>query len=613
MDLDRPAALANPWLHSIATVLPLAPHEEAPYTLGEAVAELGSYARAVADVDWGKHTAGKNRESLRREINAQFARLGPRLRNKFETAVAAILATPDGHAIAEQAAAFATAWSHADAIQDGFRDLCDVARNPAATTRSLRRLSALTASQIGPAAVGSLSVLTSVANILIDSRENLSRFRHETLPDPISEEWRLAKAEERLVSIPEGHAVVWMAYFRASVGGMRTRLGPITFLRPDWALPSDSEHNLFPEREELHAISDHVYWLREMNEEDLNNGHRIALVRVDLGMRQVAGAIQEARRRVEAVLSVAVASGGVSWMNTGSATVLLDGQPQWETYGGPARELPHHEDNYGVGATGSLLTHFTEQLQDAFDREPMPEPLIEALTAIRESRMTDHRDVSLGASGITPRVATALEDHAMELISFSLGVHATALANAVQIRRTLDAVQRITLGQLTGPLKEPWVRLNSSTIRDLERELITPEDGYRVVSISKTLARQEDLRALELTQLVRADFEDAVLTLTSPDREQALIDECQLESRLLRDRYRRVRNAINHGLPLHTTTLQSVRVYGDDTSTTAMDLALTWFKTRKPGHQILGALQTELDDLEAAIHRGESRADRDRS
>jgi hypothetical protein len=75
-----------------------------------------------------------------------------------------------------------------------------------------------------------------------------------------------------------------------------------------------------------------------------------------------------------------------------------------------------------MGATADILSSVADQLGDALTKGPMPEHLVEALTSLREARMTDHRDVLFySARRVTPRIATALEDHAMELFASATG------------------------------------------------------------------------------------------------------------------------------------------------------------------------------------------------
>ena len=578
------------WLLSVAEVLPLPYRAVPPYTLGEAVAELGAYAQAVGALKWDLYPSGKNRASLRTEIEAQSETLGKRLGASIAPLLDDLRDDTEQEAVVAAAARFSEAWHSAVAVTDAFRDLCDAAKVPRTTSRALRKLSAIIAAQVGPAAHGAFPLLSHAADALVNTEEDLTRWRDAPLPEPLTEARRLEMAKDILIAAPAGRVTVWIVYYRAIVSQMRAVAGPMTFLRADWALPNafDGELNEFPERAELREIREDVPWLDDLYVEALKEENRLALVRVDLGERQVAGAVEEARRRIDAVLSVAVEAGGVSWQSAGAATVLLDGKVRSSSFGLILRDAPAPAVSYGMGATAEILTNLTDQLGDALTKGPMPEHLVEALTSLREARMTDHRDVLLyGARRVTPRVATALEDPAMELIASVLGVHPETLAKALQRREALVQVDRRIAGQLMAPFNDAWSREHHEGRRELEQRISDYSHGPPAVSVTKAVALQAELRALPMSDLQRADLEDALAICTDPERERQLLDEMWREASLLRARHRRVRNAVNHGLPLNVTTLNSIRDYADETSGTALNIALSWFKNGEPGASLL--------------------------
>jgi hypothetical protein len=477
------------------------------------------------------------------------------------------------------------------AVTDAFRDLCDAAAVSGATSHSLRKLSAIIASQAGPAAHGAFSLLSHAADKLVDTEEHLALWNEAPLPEPLTEAHRLEMATDILVAPPTGRVVVWMVYFRAIVSRMREVTGPIVFLRADWALPNafgQGPHD-FPERAELSAIRESVRWLDELHVEALKPENRLALVRVDLGERQVAGAEEEARRRLEAVLSVAVEAGGVSWQSAGATAVMLDGKVRSSTLGLTIRKAPELEDDtYGMGATAEILSNVADYLDDALAKGPMPEHLVEALTSLREARMTDHRDVLFyNARRVTPRVATALEDHALELFASVLRVSSKELASALQHREALSQADSRIASQLMAPFNGAWSLEFHEGRQELERKIYTYSRGGVVVSTANFVALKDEIRALPMSALQRADLEDALAICTQPDRERQILEEIWRETSLLRARHRRVRNAVNHGLPLHQTTLHSVRNYADHTSATALNIALTWFKNGDSGAVLL--------------------------
>lgn len=613
----RPTATVSDWLLSVAEVLPLPHRAVPPYTLGEAVAELGDYAQVVDASEWnGERSTRKNRRSLQTEIQAQAGAIGGRLGALVAPLLGDLRDDADQEAVVAAATRFGEVWHSETAVTDAFRDLCAAAKIPGKTSAALRRLAAIVASQVGPSARGAFSLLTNAADALVNTEEQLASEPDGQMPGPLTEERRFEMAREILVAPPMGQVVVWTVYSRALLWGMREVIGPMTFLRTDWALPNAFAHKWhdFPEREELRELRENVPWLDDLHSESLERGNRLTLVRVDLGERQVAGAAEEARRRIEAIVSIAVEAGGVSWQNTGATAVLLDGKARISSRGIAVRHTrTADDDRYGIGGTGKILSTVADEFADVLAKGPMPEQLVEALTSLREARMTDHRDVSFyGARRVTPRVATALEDHAMELFASALKVPASELTTALQRREALMRADGRIAGQLMAPLDEVWSRGPNAGRDQLERKISSySRDGIRLVSVAKAVALQDEIRALPMSELNRADFEDALAICTLPDRERQLLDETWRETGLLRARHRRVRNAVNHGLPLDETTLNSIRNYAESTSKTALDIALTWFKNGEPGAALIQREEKAWTERMDRISSGLSCVDED--
>lgn len=610
----QPSASVSDWLLSVAEVLPLPHRAVPPYTLGEAVAELGDYAQAVDTAEWNSRSARKNRRSLRTEIDAQSEAIGQRLGALIVPLLDDLRDDANQEAVVAAATRFGEAWHSEMAVTSAFRDLCAAAKVSGMTSHALRKLSAIIASQVGPAAHSAFSLLSHAADALVNTEEDLARWRDAQLPEPLTEEHRLEMAKDSLVAVPVGRIVVWTVYYRALLSGMREVIGPMTFLRADWALPNAFELELhdFPERAELRGIREQVRWLEDLHVEALKPENRLTLVRIDLGERQVAGAEEEARRRVEAVISVAVEAGGVSWQSAGTAAVLFDGKVRSFSLGLTVGNAPALEDDtYGMGGTAEILSSVADQFGDALAKGPMPEHLVEALTSLREARMTDHRDVLFyGARRVTPRIATALEDHAMELFASVLRVPAAELATALQRREVLRQGDRRIVGQLMAPFNEAWLSERYEGREELERRISKySRGGTRLVSVAKAVALQGEIRALPMSELQRADLEDALVICTDPDRARLFLGEMWRETELLRSRHRRVRNAVNHGLPLHETTLNSIRSYAADTSRTALEIALNWFKNGVPGAALLQREEKAWTDQMDRIGRGISWAE----
>lgn len=590
-----PIADVSPWLVSVAEVLPRGHRDPAPYALGEAVSELAAYARALTDRSWQKSPAtAKTRASLAREIEEQTKLLGPGLRSLLDPTLGALEAAESRSDVVESAARLGDAWREEGAIDVSFDDLCAAAQSPSTTTRALRRLSTILCSQIGPAAHGPLSVLSTAAGYLIEPEEKLARQHRGALPQPLTDERRLELARDALTARPAGAVVAWLVFRRATVEDMQQTAGPMTFFRADWALPNAFGDGATPLKEEaeLREIRKHMPWMEDLYTAAQGIKHRLTLVRVDLGERKLAGALDDAQRQVGAVLSLAVEAGGVPWRDAGASALLLNGEVRGGSWGLRLDEAepPADFDSYGVGVTGTVLKDVAEQLGEALSNGPMPDQLVEALTSLGEARMTDHRAVVFyGERRVSERTATALEDHALELIAAALGVAGQSLAESLQYREALERVDRRLSNHAMAPFVGASFHEGAERARELRDLFNVQGQGLPTFSMARVLSAADDVRELPMSQLQRADFEDAIAIVTDIPSEQRALEEAWLETDLLRARLRRVRNAVNHGLPLHAATIGSVRGYADATSRTALHMAMTWFKSGRTGASVMAA------------------------
>lgn len=198
----------------------------------------------------------------------------------------------------------------------------------------------------------------------------------------------------------------------------------------------------------------------------------------------------------------------------------------------------------------------------------------------------------------------------MELIASVLKVPAPELATALQRREALSLADRRIAGQLMAPFDEAWSHGPNEGREELERKISKySRGGVRLVSFARAVALQDEIRELPMSELRRADLEEALAICTDPAREQELLEEMWRQTELLRDRHRRVRNAVNHGLPLDEITLNSVRNFADRTSRAGLDIALTWFKNGDPGAALLQREQNAWIDRMNRIGRGISCAE----
>lgn len=401
---------------------------------------------------------------------------------------------------------------------------------------------------------------------------------------------------------------VWALYERA-VSPFRLEFGDVTFLRADWVVPNAmrDDGQSFPERDELRSILNGPLWPTDLLEEALKQpSNRLVLARVHFGMRELAGAAADAIRQIDAILSIAVGSGGVSWKNTGTKATLLNGELVGGSFGRIGSPPRQFEDTYGMSATSEILDSVASQLHDAMRERPLPDYLVEALRTLREAGMVDHRDVLFyDARAVTPRIAIALEDHAFEHIASFGGVKPTGLATALQHREVDWQVEQHILAGLLGPLDHAERSQAAPEYRDLEFSIFHyDESGTRIVSIPKAIELQEELLAIDTRPWVRNEFLDAVAAVTEPEVELQLRLLKKREVEVIRSRHRRVRNAVSHGNPLPPSTLASVQGFSTRAARSALGLALHSFATKQTIGKLLTKEHAERREQEELLAAG---------
>ena len=274
-------------------------------------------------------------------------------------------------------------------------------------------------------------------------------------------------------------------------------------------------------------------------------------------------------------------------VQTCALPIFMDGRVGHTSFGLHLGRSSNFEDTYGMGATSEILKSVAGRMNVAMTERPMPEYLVEALVALREASMTNHRDVdSYGTRAVTPRVATALEDHVMELISSIGSMSPTDLALVIEEREVEWRFQQRILGGIMSPFEREFNPvgnlITSESLETLEKQISHYDDGGRVISIKKAVELRGELLDLPMTNLARADLEASLTAVTEPKYETRMLDDIRTEVSGIRARHRRVRNAINHGNPVTQFALQSIRGFSERSARSAVNLALEGYATGVP-------------------------------
>lgn len=598
MTVTHPTPVLEEWMQSVSAVIELPYRAARPFTLGEAVTEIELWARDARDEAWNH---GGNQASLDRDIATLTTALGPQVLAVVSDLLPDLTTTKDRSIVAQAAANFTARWTRPSTIGAAFRDLCQLAAAAGTTMADLEPRARIIASQLGEESHG-FGLLAEIRNLLsaepnewqlgiIRSQDEL--FTDDSAPSRVA-------AAERLLSADRytGAVVVWSVYRRARIP-WRTPAGPITFLRATYAIHDAlaDDRDVFPERNELRALLQNPGGLDgDRIVEDEGRGESFVLVRTDLGQRSPLGAADEAERRIDALLNIAAGAGGVSWVNTGTAVTVLDGEPVRSSLGADHQRREPFSDDYGIGATSELIEAWSKKLESAMAKGPMPDPLLEALAAVKEARLTDHRDVHFyDTRPVTPRVATALEDHALEQVASLAQMKPEALMDELMFQEAEHAWGAWLAGTLTAPLRHRDEDAEFHRKREAVDRKITQRTSYgaRSVHLDKAWEARDELRELAGDPATRADLELALSVISDQTEEARSKARLLDDTSVLRNRHRRVRNAVAHGNPVTAAALDSVRHYSESVTGDALAIALESYATSRPVADICADRHTD--------------------
>lgn len=604
------------WMRSVADVLSVTRSTHS-FTLGEAVAELGLWANTARNDSW-KNLG--NRRTLFRDVKIAGEALGPRLRTHVSDLLQDLGEEANRQTVGETASLFATRWHQTESIRASFRDLCEVAIDRDSDIRNLKPKADILASQVGGSlGDGTLGTASFVLFGNISHSEITFWLDKETITDNPTPTNRLREAERLLTSNAEqGQITVWLLYRHGQVD-RRITAGTVTLFDAEWALheAKHTEDGIFEEQEELRSLQESQCWF---NEEMLfdNNGSResYALARVNLGYRPLEGSVDEAIHRVEALLSIVVGAGGSNWTYTGVCTARVDGRLQVNSVSANPRNDYHFYNATEGRKTYEILRLWTSKLDDALSISEMPELLVEALRTFREANIINRYDSSLPYEPVvTSKIATALEDHVIELIASLAGLTPEHLISALEARETDYLWQDLIFDSLLAPLshnhnKPEILKEVESIKRDITR---TDSSGTQHLVLKNIWKEQSRLRALPISLAVRNEFQYGLAVISSADLEMTSRDYVRQSITLIRMRHRRVRNAITHGNPLTSAAVNSVRAFSERMARTAIGFALDSFIAGETLAECLTTWEARQITDNRRLTSGESMLDRTKS
>lgn len=576
----------------------------------------------ITEVDlWLKHrrpTAwARNRSSLRAEVKASCGALGPRLAeslaptlDRYRERLMLLTKRPRTDEIHEAAATGQSLYAAAttpDALRAAWRDLIDAVDDddiPVDVVRMRHHQILALAGAAGHDVKGLSTrlrgVLSGSARGVMSARLGLGDVDPPTdWPGP-REDADLSAEQlmilcSRLLGAPaeSGRCISWHAFAPGQLDEFVLQLGRVTLLEARWAIPNmlNDDGQSFPGREELRDQDFHA-----PTEEMAEDEKAVILARVDLGNRQIAGALNLGRGIVRSLADIAAwEADGVRWREFGWEMLLVDGRARTSSSFVPKDVVKSWGDAYARDRTASALRERGAQLAAALANDTLPADLAEAVRSATEATSADLRSRVILNTRITEFVAAFAGRDAHDLVHRLCGWWPAdqletdmfnAIAQAVsdwpadadrrrEQERIAKAVRR------TGPGASFTIDLGA--VADLSDELLELWSG--------TLLQRRLRWALSL-------LTDAQTYLTA-------LEAYQRTSQLRQKRLQRVRNALTHGNPVHDAAVESVDSFNRYIANAALQLGLDTFAT---GSTVMGAIAAEdarRDAITRAIQGGQ--------
>ncbi|UOR01510.1 hypothetical protein MUN77_15490 [Leucobacter allii] len=487
---------------------------------------------------------------------------------------------------------FLESWGSSSLLRSAFRDLCEAAASERSPSWRLVPLAEILVSMLGEGATSSFGTVRNITDLL-DARthevELFSKYDEFTPPDQLHQAHWLELAETAVTRGTElADVTVWLQYRRARIN-WRLPIGPVTFFHSAWAIPRarDSSEDI-PEREELLAVIERS---SALGSEDPGEEELLVLARIELGTRAISGAIPAAMEQVDALLNLMVSEGGASWEHTGAAAVVVNGEVRRTSSGSKYSPRGHpHSDRYGVSISEEILEDWGAELDPVMRSRRMSPFLVEALSTFRDASMTSHRDVTWGGErAVSERIATALEDHVLELVSSLASMEPDTVSDQLLQFAIHDWFSERVVSAIMSPTQRRNEMHSFDEQHDLANEItkLSRNGNRRVVLIQEAVRREADLRGFARDPAEELGIAQACRSVRDPAFKAKLFSEFEQEMRVLAKRHRRVRNAITHGNPVLPGTLAGVRKYSRYIAQQAIGVALESYKANKPVVQLL--------------------------
>jgi hypothetical protein len=583
----------------------------------EALARLGSALRQRSTVAvplpmsvlfeeidaWVKHQRvgpwKRNNTQLMREVNRSLDALGPRLRNaasgylnEFSSAMIAVTDEQNPSQNQRHAALAATQVARVavitpSALLAAWEDVVSASADHASRFDAI--MAAVTALRAGLAAAGhdAAKMLVRLSELLDDDAVAVVETRLKLgLESEPPGDWRglhgtqagTSMSERKalcqdLVSspAPSGRCIAWLSYKQAEVvTGIEA--GPCTFYNAHWALGNveNEDGQEFLGRGELKDDFAHPG--------PVGPDEKVVLARVDLGTRSPIGALETAERLVGALVDTAShRSDGARWLPYGWNMLVLDGRRISSTSYATEDDMATWERPHERLRTSTELAELGPRLGTALAHSLLPSDLAEALRTAGESRSADTRS------------RIVLDDRVVEFVAASAGVEnghtiADLIVSGWPEARWRTELTNIILGALDA------IRWRPDTAAAKLAGQVRTSDRHGSFTIHFDIAADcaEDLVGLLEDPMDVLHARELFATLNNGSSFLAYTGARRAEAAILTERLRRVRNALAHGNPTQSDSIESVAAFSTYIANSTLHEALDAYRD---GHVMLHRLR----------------------
>lgn len=591
---DSPSLIEDEALERLAAAMRQRPHVAVPLPMPVLFEEIDAWVRHRRVGAWKR-----NNTQLMREVDRSLATLGPRLRNaasgyltEFSSAMATVTQEEKPSQNQRHAALAANQVARVAVITPAallaaWEDVVSATADRAAQFDII--MAAVTAIRAGLAAAGhdAEKVLKRLSDLLDDDAVAVTETRLQlglTSEPPAS--WgdlngkqagtatreRMALCQQ-LVASParSGRCIAWLSYKHAEVVTV-IEAGPCTFYNAHWALGNvdDDGGQEFLGRGELKADF--------AQPGPIGPDEKVVLARVDLGTRSPVGALETAERLVATLVDTAShRSDGARWLPYGWNMLVLDGcRVSSSSYATEDVMAAWERPNERI-RTSAELAEMGPRLGTALAHSLLPSDLAEALRTAGESRTSDARS------------RIVLDDRVIEFVAASAGVEdGQAIADLIVDGWPAARWRTELFNIIVRALDAGRWRADAAADNLAERVKTPGENDSIVIHFDVAADCAGELIGLLEDQIDVLHARELLATLNDGNSFLAYAAARRAEAAVLTERLRRVRNALAHGNPVQSESIESVAAFSTYIANGALHEALDAYRD---GHNMLDRLR----------------------